>query len=119
MKWYSSCKHEQNILTCTYNYILIGAIFNKQQITLKHDFFCGSEATVGLGHLIVEISGSHSDTLRSVDSYARVINPKTQHSQKTDIHTPVGFEPAIQASERPQIHASDYAATGIGMPNIN
>ena len=27
---------------------------------------------------------------------------------------PTGFEPTIQASERPQIHALDHAATGIG-----
>ena len=27
---------------------------------------------------------------------------------------PVGFEPAIPASERPQTHASDRAANGIG-----
>jgi hypothetical protein len=50
-------------------YILIGAMFNKQQITFVHDFiFCGSVATVGLGHLTVEVSGSHSDTSRSADS---------------------------------------------------
>jgi len=30
-----------------------------------------------------------------------------------------GFEPAIPASERPQTHASDRAATGIGVPNIS
>jgi hypothetical protein len=45
-----------------YTYILIGAIFNKQQIALMHDFVCGSVATVGLGNLIIEVSGSHSDT---------------------------------------------------------
>ena len=28
---------------------------------------------------------------------------------------PVGFEPAIPASERPKAHASDRAATGIGL----
>ena len=28
---------------------------------------------------------------------------------------PAGFEPAIQASERPQSHALDRAATGIGL----
>jgi hypothetical protein len=29
---------------------------------------------------------------------------------------PVGFEPAIPASERSQTHALDRAATGIGTP---
>ena len=38
----------------------------------------------------------------------------TQHSQQTDIHAPAGFEPAIPGSERPQNHALDRAATGIG-----
>jgi len=28
--------------------------------------------------------------------------------------TPVGFEPTISAGERPQTHALDRAATGIG-----
>ena len=28
---------------------------------------------------------------------------------------PAGFEPAIPASERPQTHALDHAATGIGI----
>ena len=38
----------------------------------------------------------------------------TQNTQEGDIHTPTGFEPAIPASERPQTHASDRSATGIG-----
>jgi hypothetical protein len=32
--------------------------------------------------------------------------------------TPVGFEPSIPASERPQTHALDRAATGIGRTGI-
>jgi len=39
----------------------------------------------------------------------------TQHSQETDIRDPAEFEPAIPASERPQIHALDRVATGTGM----
>ena len=31
---------------------------------------------------------------------------------------PVGFEPAIPASERPQTHTLDREATGIGLHNI-
>jgi hypothetical protein len=38
----------------------------------------------------------------------------TQHSQGTDIRAPAGFEPTTSAGERPQIHALDRAATGIG-----
>jgi hypothetical protein len=37
----------------------------------------------------------------------------TQHSQQTSM-PPVGFEPTFPASERPQTHALDRAATGIG-----
>jgi len=38
----------------------------------------------------------------------------TQHSQQTDIHAPVGFEPTISEGERPNTHALDSAATGTG-----
>jgi hypothetical protein len=40
----------------------------------------------------------------------------TQHSQEREreILAPAGFEPTIQASERPQTHALDRAATGTG-----
>jgi hypothetical protein len=31
----------------------------------------------------------------------------------------VGFEPAITASEQPQTHASDRAATGMGTENVS
>jgi hypothetical protein len=37
-----------------------------------------------------------------------------KHSQETDIHAPVGFEPTVPASERLQTYALDRAATGIG-----
>jgi hypothetical protein len=58
------------------------------------------------------------------DSYGQVIGPtkrplpdNTQHSQDTDIYVPAGFKPAIPASERPQTHALDRAATGIDLNN--
>jgi hypothetical protein len=44
----------------------------------------------------------------------RLLPDNTQHSQQTDIHAPAGFEPTIPASERPQTHALDRTATGIG-----
>jgi hypothetical protein len=54
------------------------------------------------------------------DSSGRVISPmqrhvpdKTQHSQQISMHAE-GFEPSIPDSERPQTHALDRAATGIG-----
>jgi hypothetical protein len=36
------------------------------------------------------------------------------HKRQTSKH-PAGFEPTIPASERPQTHALDHAATGIGL----
>jgi hypothetical protein len=44
----------------------------------------------------------------------RPLPDSTQHSQQTDIHTPVGFELTISAGERPQTYALDRAATGPG-----
>jgi len=37
----------------------------------------------------------------------------TKHSQETDLHAHVWFEPAVTASEWPQTDALDGAATGI------
>jgi hypothetical protein len=68
----------------------------------------------------MEASRPHSDTPHSLGlpwtSDEPVAETSTwQHSQETDIHTPpVGFEPTIPASERPQTHALERAATGIG-----
>jgi len=39
------------------------------------------------------------------------------HNRQT-IMPPVRFKPTILASERPQTHASDRAAIGIGFPNL-
>ena len=44
----------------------------------------------------------------------RPLPDNTRDSQYTDIHVTAGFEPVIPASERPQTHALDRAATGIG-----
>jgi hypothetical protein len=38
-----------------------------------------------------------------------------QHSQQTATMHQTGFEPEIPANERPQTHALDGAATGIGI----
>jgi hypothetical protein len=37
------------------------------------------------------------------------------YKHSTNIHAPVVFEPTIPVSERPQAHALDRTATGIGM----
>ena len=51
-----------------------------------------------------------------IRSSQRLLPDNTQHSQETDIHAPVGFEPTISAGERPQTYALDRAATGTGTP---
>jgi len=74
------------------------------------------QSLAGQDLLIVESSRSHTKTQHSVgflwtsDQPDAVTSDNTQHSQQTSIH-PVGFESAIPASERPQTHALDRAAT--------
>jgi hypothetical protein len=74
------------------------------------------------GLLIMEVSRSLSDTPQSVrllwksdqpdakDLYLRIHNA---HNRQTSM-PPAVFEPAIPASKRPQNHALEHAATGIG-----
>jgi len=44
----------------------------------------------------------------------RPLPENTRHSQQTDIHAPVGFEPTISAGKRAQTYFLDRAATGTG-----
>jgi hypothetical protein len=76
---------------------------------------------VGQGLLIIEASRSHSDTPQSVgllwtgdqpDADLYLITHNT-HNRQTSIPS-AGFEPAVPASERPQIHALYRAAAGTG-----
>ena len=78
---------------------------------------------MGQSLVIIQASRAHSDTPHSVGLLRTSDQPvaetsvldKTQDSQETDIRAPpVGFEPTIPASERPQTHALYGAATGIG-----
>ena len=73
---------------------------------------------MGQGLLIIAASLSHPDTSHSVGLLWTSDQPdagtlNAQHSKQTSI-PPAGFETAIPASERPQNHALDGAATGIG-----
>ena len=76
---------------------------------------------LGQGHLVVEISRSPSDTQHSVGLLWTSDQPLTEklyltkHStQKRQTSMPLAaFEPTIPASEQPQTHALDYAATGL------
>jgi hypothetical protein len=77
---------------------------------------------VGQGLLIVETSRSYSDTPHSAGLLWTSHQPKAETATYTTHNTykrqtsmlPAGFEAAIPASERPQNHTLDRAATGIG-----
>jgi len=78
---------------------------------------------MGQDLLVFEASQSHSDKPHSVALLWTSNQPDAetstwQHTTRTrDSHAPVGFEPAIPASERTQTLALEHAATGIG--NVN
>jgi len=84
-------------------------------ISLNKILFC---ARIYFRSHVVEVSRSHSGTAKSLGLLSgRVIgalqrplpdNTHTQHSQETDM-LPMGFEPAIPASDRPQTHALETA----------
>jgi len=90
----------------------------------KHfDFFSlAQKPLVDQRHL--SMVHDHTQTHHTGMTSGRVINPmqrppdNKQHLQDTNIHAPAGFEPAIQASGRPQTHALDLAATRIGSISI-
>jgi len=82
---------------------------------------------VGQGLLIIDDSRSHSvihTTLgrtpldeRSARCRNIYLTTHNMHNRETS-KPPEGFEPTIPVSERPQNHASDRAATGVGrQPN--
>jgi len=87
-------------------------------------FFYGLTALVGQSLFIFEVSKSHSDTSLLVELLLTSDRPvaqtcKWQHTHNTHnrqiFMPPVGLKPAIPACERPLTHASDRAATGIGL----
>jgi hypothetical protein len=77
---------------------------------------------VGQGLLIIEASRSRSDIPHLVGIHQTSNRPDAetstgQHTALTrDNHALAGFKPKIPASEQPQTHALDLAATGIGTP---
>jgi hypothetical protein len=74
------------------------------------------QTLVGQNLLVIETSQSHSDTPHSVGLLWMSDQPDATHNtHKRQISMPpAGFEPAIPARERPQTHALDRTATGIG-----
>jgi hypothetical protein len=77
-------------------------------------YFMAQQPLVGQGLLIIEASRSQSDTPHSVGLLWPARSRGTTHStHKRQISmAPAGFEPALQASERPQTYALDGAALG-------
>ena len=81
---------------------------------------------VGQGLLIIEASRSHSDSAHSVGLLWTSDQPDAGTStwQNTTLtrdegsRPAAGFETTIPASERPQNHALDRAARGIGHSQI-
>jgi hypothetical protein len=72
---------------------------------------------VGQGLLSIEASRPHRHTTLGRTTLGECSVSTWQNTKFTiDIHAPppVGFEPAIPASKRPQTHALDRAATGNG-----
>jgi len=86
--------------------------------TINH-FFMPLQPLVGLSILIFDISRPHSDTPQSVGLLWTSDRPKqrtltTHNTPKRQMSIcPAGFEPAISARERQQIHALERTATGI------
>ena len=79
----------------------------------KHIFFHSAITPSGPGPTLCEASRSHSDTTHSVGIFwtrDRPVagNSNSQQTQKTSIPR-AGFEPAIPASERQQIHVLQHA----------
>jgi hypothetical protein len=78
-------------------------------------FLTSQQSPVGQGLLIIEASRSHSDTRLLLTSDRPVADLTTHNTNKRQTSmNPAVFKPTIPASERPQTHALDCAATGAG-----
>jgi hypothetical protein len=96
--------------------------WNSRCLHIAICFFWAQQPPLGQAFLMHDVCRSHTTTHHSQqDSSGRVISSSqrplpenTQHSQQTNIHAPVGFEPTISAGERPQTYVLDCAATGTG-----
>jgi len=67
---------------------------------------------ITLRHTTVGRARMDGSSARRRDLYLTANN---NHNRRDTSMFPVGFEPTIPASERPQTHALDRAATGIGL----
>jgi len=87
---------------------------------LYNTCFISRQSLVGLSLLIFDIYRTHTDTPQTVRLLWTSDRPKQRTLTTHDTHKrqtsmcQAGFEPAISARQRQQIHALDRAATGIG-----
>jgi hypothetical protein len=96
----------------------LGVKLRIQQIDIF--FFVAQQLPVCQGLLIHEFSSPHKTTHHSrykssgrvISSLQRPLPDNTKHSQQTDIHAPVGFEPTTWAGEQPKTYLLDRAANG-------
>ena len=82
-------------------------------------FYHGATALVGQGLLFIEDSWSHSDTSHTVGLLWTSDQLDTETSTWHTTHNPAVFETTIPASQRPQTHALDHKATGIGSTSLD
>jgi len=100
----------------------VGEVSIDLQVELNSFSFLAQKALVGQDLPTVETSRSHSDTPHLVgilwtsdQAWSRDLYLTTHNTHKRQTSTPsAGIETVIRASKRPQPHAIDITATGIG-----
>jgi hypothetical protein len=88
--------------------------------------FLARQPLVSLGRLLIKPARSHSDTPHSIGLLWTSDRPVEETSiwqhnthKRQTFTSPAGFDPAILASERPQTHTLNRAATGIGRDTLH
>ena len=81
-------------------------------------FFCGPSTSFRVMASPYGASRSHSVGLLWTSDQPDAESCLQKHSQETNIYDPGGILPTIPASERPQTHSSDRAATWTGHPSM-
>jgi hypothetical protein len=98
---------ERNIITS--HFCAVSRIFKHTPATAQQPLF-------GQSLLIIETSRSHTDTPHPVGLLWTSDRPDAAHNtHKKQTSTPlVGFETTIPENKRPDTHALDHVATGMG-----
>jgi len=112
-----------NIILCTSKFIMWSLPFGLpcQKIWwIPHIFLKSQQPLVYQGLFVIEASRSQLDTSQSVELYWTSDQPDAETSvwHHTTLTAPLpqaGFETPVPASEWPQTHSLNRAATGIGV----